>query len=148
MGGVSPETCWALYKYGIINFDTLLHLVGFFCLNCITMHGSTNIKFGKIKSRGLWSRGISHLMTQSTGNYGDLQPVTGGRLKKWYIDKSWLMAIAGGSKFPWAREGILPKIMLKLGKGHKKRFVIPVLRRERLQNVGLKGRPHVSGRPC
>jgi len=29
-GGVSPETCWALYKYGIINFDILLHLVGFF----------------------------------------------------------------------------------------------------------------------
>jgi hypothetical protein len=33
MGGVSPETCWASYKYGIINFDTLLHLVGFFCMN-------------------------------------------------------------------------------------------------------------------
>jgi len=32
MGGVSPETCWASYKYGIINFDTLLHLVGFFCM--------------------------------------------------------------------------------------------------------------------
>jgi hypothetical protein len=29
MGGVSPKTCWASYKYGIINFDTLLHLVGF-----------------------------------------------------------------------------------------------------------------------
>ena len=28
MGGVSPETCWALYKYEI-NFDKLLHLVGF-----------------------------------------------------------------------------------------------------------------------
>jgi len=23
MGGVSPETCWASYKYGIINFDTV-----------------------------------------------------------------------------------------------------------------------------
>ena len=33
MGGVLPETCWASYKYGIINFDTLLHLVGFFCTN-------------------------------------------------------------------------------------------------------------------
>jgi len=32
MGGVSPETCWASYKYGIIKFDTLLHLVGFFSL--------------------------------------------------------------------------------------------------------------------
>jgi len=30
IGGVSPETCWALYKYGIINFGSLLHLVGFF----------------------------------------------------------------------------------------------------------------------
>ena len=36
MGGVSPETCQASYKYGIINFDTLLHLVGFFCMNDIT----------------------------------------------------------------------------------------------------------------
>jgi len=35
MGGVSPETCWASYKHGIINFDTLLHLIGYFCVNCI-----------------------------------------------------------------------------------------------------------------
>jgi len=27
MGDVSPETCWASYKYGIINFDTLLHII-------------------------------------------------------------------------------------------------------------------------
>jgi hypothetical protein len=27
MGGVSLETCWASYKYGIINFDTLLILL-------------------------------------------------------------------------------------------------------------------------
>ena len=33
MGGVSPETCWASYKHGIINFDTLLHLVAYFCMN-------------------------------------------------------------------------------------------------------------------
>jgi len=44
MGGVSPKTCWASYKYGIIKFDTLLHLVGFFFMNCTMMHGSTNIK--------------------------------------------------------------------------------------------------------
>jgi hypothetical protein len=42
-GGVSPETCWASYKYGLIKFDTLLHLVGFF-INCTMMHGSTNLK--------------------------------------------------------------------------------------------------------
>jgi hypothetical protein len=29
MGCVSPETCLVLYKHGIINFDKLLHLVGF-----------------------------------------------------------------------------------------------------------------------
>jgi len=45
MGGVSPETCWASYKHGIINSDTLLHLVSYFCMNFTTMHGSTNIKF-------------------------------------------------------------------------------------------------------
>jgi hypothetical protein len=33
MDGVSPETCSASYKYGITNFDTLLNLVGFFCMN-------------------------------------------------------------------------------------------------------------------
>jgi len=31
-------------KHGIINFDTLLHLVGYFCVNYTMMHGSTNIK--------------------------------------------------------------------------------------------------------
>jgi hypothetical protein len=44
MGGVSPETCWALYNHGIIHFDRLLHLVGYFCMNYTMMHGSTNIK--------------------------------------------------------------------------------------------------------
>jgi hypothetical protein len=43
MGGVSPETCWASHKCGIINFDTLLHLVGFFCVEFTMMHRSTNI---------------------------------------------------------------------------------------------------------
>ena len=45
MGGVSPETCWASYKYGLIKFDTLLHLVGFFFMNFTMMHGSRNVKF-------------------------------------------------------------------------------------------------------
>jgi hypothetical protein len=45
MSRVSPETCWALYEYGIINVDKLLHFVGFFCMNFTMMHGSTNIKF-------------------------------------------------------------------------------------------------------
>ena len=44
MGGVSPETCWASFKYGIINFDKVLHLVGYFYMNYTIMHGSTNIK--------------------------------------------------------------------------------------------------------
>jgi len=44
MGGVSPETCSASYNYAIINFDTLLNVVGFFCVNCTVMHGFTNIK--------------------------------------------------------------------------------------------------------
>jgi hypothetical protein len=47
-GGVSPETCWASYKYGIINFDALLHLFGFFFMNFTMMHVSTNIKSEKI----------------------------------------------------------------------------------------------------
>jgi hypothetical protein len=33
MGSVSSETYWASYQYGIIKFDTLLHLVGFFFMN-------------------------------------------------------------------------------------------------------------------
>jgi hypothetical protein len=45
MGGVSPEICWASYKYGIIkNFDTLLHLVGFFLVNYMrTVEGKSKI---------------------------------------------------------------------------------------------------------
>ena len=44
MGGVSPETCRALCKQGIIkSFDTLLHLVGCFYMNYNMMHGSTDI---------------------------------------------------------------------------------------------------------
>jgi hypothetical protein len=33
MGSVSLETCRASYKHRIINADTLLHLVGYFCVN-------------------------------------------------------------------------------------------------------------------
>jgi len=33
MGGVSPPTSWASYKCGIIDFETQLHLVGFFFMN-------------------------------------------------------------------------------------------------------------------
>jgi hypothetical protein len=45
MGGVSPETCWASYKYGTIKFDTLLHYVGSFFMNRTMMNGLTNLKF-------------------------------------------------------------------------------------------------------
>jgi hypothetical protein len=44
MDGVSPETCWTSYKYGIIKFDTLLHLFGFFFMNFTMMYGSMNVK--------------------------------------------------------------------------------------------------------
>ena len=44
MGGMLPETCWASHKYGIIKFDTLLHLVGFLFMNCAMVHRPTNIK--------------------------------------------------------------------------------------------------------
>jgi hypothetical protein len=36
MGGVPPETCRALCKHKIINFDTPLHLVGCFCMKVYT----------------------------------------------------------------------------------------------------------------
>jgi hypothetical protein len=38
MGGMSPETCRASYKRGIINSDTLLHLVGYFCMSYFILH--------------------------------------------------------------------------------------------------------------
>jgi len=44
MGGVSPETCWASYKYGIIKFWYIVTYCWNFFMNCTTMHGSTNIK--------------------------------------------------------------------------------------------------------
>jgi len=44
MGGVSPETSWASCKHGIINFVTLLHLVGYFYMNYNMMQVSMNTK--------------------------------------------------------------------------------------------------------
>jgi len=44
-GGVSPETCWASYKYGIIKFWYIVAFLHFFFMNCTMMHGSTNVKF-------------------------------------------------------------------------------------------------------
>jgi len=45
MGGVSPETCWASYKYGIITFWYIVASCWIFFTNCTMMHGSMNIKF-------------------------------------------------------------------------------------------------------
>jgi hypothetical protein len=45
MGGVSPETCGTSNKYGIINFDKMLHLVGFFCMNYV----ATDLILGKVR---------------------------------------------------------------------------------------------------
>jgi hypothetical protein len=38
MGGVSPETCYDLYKHGVINFDKLFHLGGYVCMKDITSY--------------------------------------------------------------------------------------------------------------
>jgi hypothetical protein len=43
MGGVSPETCWASYKYGIIKFWYIVASCWIFHVNCTMMHGTTNI---------------------------------------------------------------------------------------------------------
>ena len=45
MGGASPETCWASYKYGIITFWYIVASCWIFFTNCTMMHGSMNIKF-------------------------------------------------------------------------------------------------------
>ena len=44
MGGVSPETCWASYKYGRIKFWYVVASCWIFFLNYTTMHRSTNIR--------------------------------------------------------------------------------------------------------
>jgi hypothetical protein len=40
-----PKYVELYINHGLINFDKLLHLVGFFCMNYTMIHGSTNIKF-------------------------------------------------------------------------------------------------------
>jgi hypothetical protein len=55
MGGVSPKTFWASYKYGKIKFWYIVAFVWFFFTKCNIMHGCTNIKFSK------------HSLTCSTG---------------------------------------------------------------------------------
>jgi hypothetical protein len=44
MGGVSPETCWASYKYRIIKFWYIVASCWIFFMNCTMMHGPTNAK--------------------------------------------------------------------------------------------------------
>jgi hypothetical protein len=44
MGDVSPETCWASYKYGIIKFWYIVASCWIFFKNCTVRHGSTNVK--------------------------------------------------------------------------------------------------------
>ena len=44
MGGMSPETCWASYKYGIIKFWYVVTSCCIFFMNCTIMYGSTNVK--------------------------------------------------------------------------------------------------------
>jgi hypothetical protein len=44
-GGVSPETCWASYKYRIIKILILFAFCWIFFMNCTITHESTNVKF-------------------------------------------------------------------------------------------------------
>jgi hypothetical protein len=55
MGGVSPETCWASDKYGIIKFwyivaSCWIFLYESYCM----MHGSTNVKFTEHSANVIW----------------------------------------------------------------------------------------------
>ena len=43
MGVVSPETCWASFKYGIIKLWYTVASCWIFCMNHTMMHGSMNI---------------------------------------------------------------------------------------------------------
>jgi hypothetical protein len=42
---MSPETRQALYEHGIINSDTLLHLVGYFCMNTLKADYNVNLRW-------------------------------------------------------------------------------------------------------
>ena len=58
MGDVSPETCWASYKYGIITLDILLHLVGFFFMNNSWLSETTKKNVKLLRSRNLQHIGL------------------------------------------------------------------------------------------
>ena len=58
MGGVSPETCWASYKYGIKKCWYIVASCWIFFMNCAMKHGSTNIKFCSVWMFGLCSRNL------------------------------------------------------------------------------------------
>jgi hypothetical protein len=69
MGGVSPETCWAIKNTGIINSTTRLHLVGSFYEIYTTMHGSMNIKFmASLLAKIMFANYNSWLLRQHTVN--------------------------------------------------------------------------------
>jgi len=52
MGGASPETCWAPYKYEIKFWYNVASCCWIFIVNYIMMHGSTNIMEFSRKSIG------------------------------------------------------------------------------------------------
>ena len=57
-GCVSPETCWASYKYGIKKCWYIVASCWIFFMNCAMKHGSTNIKFCSVWMFGLCSRNL------------------------------------------------------------------------------------------
>jgi len=95
MGGVSPETCWASYNYGIIKFDTLLHLVGFFLwivLRCTDPRTSNSISVSDtIIFNKTWSfiivRNVGYLTMLSVTEI--IQTYPGPTIWDWIINWIW-----------------------------------------------------------
>jgi len=56
IGGMSPETCWASCKYGIIKFWYIVASCWVFLINCTMMHGSTDIKYSSFCWNIYWQR--------------------------------------------------------------------------------------------
>jgi len=85
MGGVSPETCWASYKYEIKFWCTVVSCWIFF-VNYTMMHGSKNIKFRKL---GFWKHFNAKVGYKTSFSYKGRSVVTTETFNNVCIFEEW-----------------------------------------------------------
>ena len=92
MGGVSPETCWASYKYEIKFWYTVASCWISY-VNYTLMHGSTNIKSSNFLDRYLKYYYFLFFLTVwgCTCRYCGLKRIYNSNRSIWWINECWAL---------------------------------------------------------